>query len=81
MCLPVSDCKAHRVADEDDGDYGLAAQILVRIYAVADGELGPDGVDKTKETQGENQTEPVYVVRGSDAPQDQAAGDERDQGD
>lgn len=77
---PVSDGEAHRVADEDDGHDGFAAQLLVRIDAVADGQLGADGVDEAEETEGEDETEPVDVMRGSDAPQDQAPGNEGQQG-
>lgn len=52
---------------------------MVGVDAVADGELSADGVDEAEEAQGENQAEPLYIMRGSDAPQDQANGNERDQ--
>lgn len=78
MGSPVSDGKTHGVADEDHGHYGFAAQLLVGIDAVADGKLGPNGVDEPEEAQGENQAEPLYVMRSSDTPQDQARGNERD---
>lgn len=74
---PVSDGKTHRVANEDDSHHGLAAQFSVRIDTVTDGKLDSDGVGETDDAHGENQAEPLHVVRGSDAPEDQAPRNEK----
>ena len=74
---PVSDSKTHCVANENHGHHGFAAQFSVRINAVADGKLKPDGVGETDDTHGKDQAKPLYTVCSSNAPEDQTPGNEK----
>lgn len=77
----IPDRKAHRVAYQDDCDDSFAGQRAVRVNAVRDGELETECVCHSYHTHGEDGTEPVDMVRCTDAPEDEAKRDEEEGGD
>ena len=73
---PISHRKTHNITNHDHRHHRLAAQLPIRIDAVADGQLQPDHVRETDDAHCEYQAEPLHAVRGAHAPQYEAAGDE-----
>lgn len=81
MDLPVTNRKAHRVAYNNDRDDGVSPEVLVRVDAVRDGQLAAHGDARGEHIHGENESEPVDMVRRADAPEDQAAGHDQQRDD
>lgn len=55
----VANGERHGVADDDDSDHGLSAQIPVRIDSIADAELDTESESESDDTHGEDTTEPM----------------------
>lgn len=73
---PIPNSKAHRIADKNHSDDCLAAQFSIRVDTVADGNDYAEHVRETDDAHGEHDTEPLHIVCGSYAPEDQAAWDQ-----
>lgn len=56
--------KAHGVADEDEGDEGIAGNLAKGIDEVGDGEGDADAAAEGENGHGDDETEPVNAVRG-----------------
>jgi hypothetical protein len=72
----ISNRKTHRIPDNNNSNHSLTTQILVRINAIAHTKLHTDGIRSSDDAHGENESEPMDVVRGSYTPEDERARDE-----
>lgn len=77
---PIINRKTHRIPNNNDRYHSFSTQILVGINAIADAELDAYGVRGGDYAHGEDETEPLDVMRCSYAPEDQRAGDEDERG-
>ena len=69
----VADGEAHGIADEDDGDDGLAGESVVCVDAVGDGQLERGEGGRGNEAHGDDGADPVDGVRAADTVEDQTA--------
>lgn len=69
--------EAHDVAHEDHGGQGVPCGLAVAVDQVGDGEVGADGVLAADAGHGDEEGRPGEVVRGAEAPEEEAEGDEQ----
>jgi len=76
----VAEREAHGVADDDHADQPIAADLLVAVDDVVDGDGGADRERGADHAEAERDADPVHAVVRADAEQD-AAGRVQDEGD
>lgn len=68
--IPVSDRERHGVPYDNHRRHGLAAQLPVAVDHVVDTDGDAGGVAERQHPHGEDQAEPVHLVRRADPPQE-----------
>lgn len=64
----IPNSKRHCVPDNNHRNHGITTQIFVAIDTVGDAELDTDCVCGSDDEHGDDETEPVDMVVGADAP-------------
>ncbi len=74
--IPLTNSKAHRIPNDNNGRHPIGAHLLITIDEVIHAKRDAARVRKGEHAHGPDEPEPVHAVGGADAPDDEGDGDD-----